>query len=95
MSTDVRPFATGSEADSWRARNCERCALNTYRTDPDGPSCPLEEAISLGFLLGTIPSDLATEYGATVRGAYCDMPRQCSQFVPLSPYSPVEETPNS
>jgi len=81
MPANVRPFSNGSEADSWREANCERCQLNTYRKEGD-PSCPMEEAVAMGFVLGTVPVALASEYGATIRGDYCDMPKQCPKFVP-------------
>ncbi len=78
----VRPFSNGSEGYDWMAANCERC---TKRGEPDeygeGP-CAMETAVSKGFILGTIPSDIATQIGGTVRGKYADMPRQCSEFAP-------------
>lgn len=80
-ATDVRPFSNGSEAEYWRAANCDRCRLNTYRNEGD-VSCPMEEAVAMGFIVGTVPAQLAEEYGATVRGEYCDMPKQCPKFVP-------------
>lgn len=80
-SADVRPFSNGSEAEYWRAANCDRCRLNGYPKE-GVPTCRMEEAVALGFITGTVPATLATEYGATLRGEYCDMPKQCPKFQP-------------
>lgn len=83
QTTNVRPFSNGSEADYWRARNCDRC---TKCGEPDtkgrGP-CAIETAVSLGSIIGTIPVAIATRAGATIRGEYCDMPKQCAEFAPV------------
>jgi hypothetical protein len=80
-TTDVRPFSNGSEADFWEARNCDRCTLAVDPSDfTKVITCPMQDAICLGRILGTVPADLATEYGATVRGEYCRMPRQCAKL---------------
>lgn len=83
--TDVRPFSNGTEGYDWMAANCDRCQKNgPYNRQGEGP-CPMETAVSRGFILGTVPADLAVEYGARLheQPGYCSMPRQCSQFVPL------------
>lgn len=81
MSSDVRPFSNGTEADVWEARNCERCALAVDASDlAKVITCPMQEAICLGRILGTIPATLAMEYGATVRDKYAAMPRECPKL---------------
>jgi hypothetical protein len=82
VSNDVRPFSNGTEAEIWRARNCERCTLNKYDrfTNDDTGTCEMERAVAHGFIIGTIPATLATEFGATVRDKYCDMPRECPKL---------------
>lgn len=90
VPADVRPFANGSEAYDWRAANCDRCTRNGHARGET--PCPMEEAVAMGFIVGTVPTDLALTFGATNprrnpgetegRG-YITMPRQCSQFVPL------------
>ena len=78
---NVRPFSNGTEGYDWLAKNCDRCQKNGHAKN-EAP-CPMEEAVSMGFITGTVPSGLAVEYGATLsEDAYCDMPRQCSQFAP-------------
>jgi hypothetical protein len=80
----VRPFCNGTEGYDWQAANCDRCAKNgAYDEYGEGP-CPMETAVSRGFILGTVPAALAVEYGATLstQPGYCRMPRQCSQFAP-------------
>lgn len=79
---DVRPFSNGTEAGIWRERNCERCVLNKWDrfTNDDTGTCEMERAVAHGFITGKIPATLATEYGATVRGAYCDLPRECPKL---------------
>lgn len=79
--TNVRPFSNGTEADVWLAANCERCSLNGYGRSGRAV-CPMEEAIAMGRITGTVPSDLAAAYGATIRGDYCDMPHECAKFAP-------------
>jgi hypothetical protein len=86
--TEVRPFSNGSEAESWRWWNCRRC---TKRGTPDaegiGP-CAIETAVAQGFILGTIPSEIATRAGATISDeidriqgtGYCQMPADCAEF---------------
>lgn len=76
--TGVIPFSNGSEYFDWRARNCDRCVLDGYRRDRK--PCAMEEALSMGTILGTIPVAMAERVGATVRGDYCDMPVQCRYF---------------
>lgn len=83
---DVRPFSNGTEGYDWLEANCERCTKKG-EYDPatgEGP-CPMETAVSRGFLIGTIPAALAVEYGATLKAqrGFCSMPRQCSQFAPV------------
>ena len=79
----VVPFSNGTEGYEWVAWNCDRCALRgTPDANGDGP-CPMETAVSMGFMIGTVPADLAAEYGATVRGEYCDMPRECAKLQPV------------
>lgn len=80
----MRPFSNGSEAYDWMARNCDRCAKKGEPDDRGMGPCPMETAVSMGFVLGTIPAALALEYGACIGDdGDCDMPRQCSQFAPL------------
>lgn len=78
---NVRPFSSGSEGYDWRSANCDRCRLNGYAKE-GVPTCAMEEAVAMGFIIGTVPADLASEYGATIRGEYCDMPKQCPKFKP-------------
>lgn len=78
---DVRPFSNASEADYWRGKNCDRCALNTWRGNGDElPSCPMEEAVAKGYIIGTVPADLAKEYGAEIRDGYADLPHECPKL---------------
>lgn len=79
---DVRPFANGSEAYDWRAANCDRCQKNGYARDAE--PCPMEDAIAMGYILGTIPVEIARRVGASLRDdpGYCSMPTQCAEFAP-------------
>lgn len=82
---DVRPFSNGAEGLDWLSANCERCTKKGEPNEDDEGPCPMECAVSLGFIIGTVPADLAVEYGATIddeEPGYCTMPRQCSQFDP-------------
>jgi hypothetical protein len=83
---NVRPFSCGTEGYDWLSANCERCAKNSAPNEYGESACPMETAVSRGFILGTVPAGLAVEYGATLtqQPGYCHMPRQCSQFVPLA-----------
>lgn len=80
MSENVKPFSNATEADYWMESNCERCSLNGYRFG--GKPCEMEEAVSMGYIVGTIDAEMAAEYGATLRGDFCDMPRQCKKWSP-------------
>lgn len=81
---DVRPFSNHTEYEMWYAANCERCALNGYIRGGDVVLCPMEEALSIGTLVGTVPAALAEQYGAKIseQPGFCTMPRQCSRFAP-------------
>ena len=77
----VRPFSNGSEYEYWAAHNCNRCVLNGYLHG--GKECEMETALSMGTITGTIPADLAEEFGATIdkQPGFCTMPRQCKHFL--------------
>jgi len=88
VPTEVVPFSNGSEADYWEWHNCDRC---TKRGTPDamgvGP-CAIETAVSMGRILGTIPTEIARRAGATISDdvdrlratGYCDMPKECAEL---------------
>jgi hypothetical protein len=45
-----RPFSNGAEFVAWKARNCNRCALEW--TPADGWSCEIERALDFAAMTG-------------------------------------------
>lgn len=84
----VRPFSCGTDTYDWRERNCVRCqSCGTPDENGEGP-CEMETAVSMGFLLGTISTEIAERIGATIKeqvrdgNGYAKMPVRCAAFVP-------------
>ena len=72
-ATDALCFSTGTEADHWADGNCARCTLAMAgdwcpetESEWDAMPCPMQRAIWEGWILGTVPTVLATKYGATL-----------------------------
>ncbi len=64
MSEPIRPFSNGTEFQSWKATNCERCRLGYDREHPMGWQCQIEAAIDLASIKdGTIAPSIAKRMG--------------------------------
>jgi len=62
----MKPFSNGTEYQFWRAQNCDRCKKNVeYDAEKDEyiDHCDIEEALSLGLLLGDVPDDIIKRMG--------------------------------
>jgi hypothetical protein len=81
----LRPFSNGGEYRAWRAHNCERCALYAPGASYMDSPCPLDAALAFATITGDIADVIAIDYGAAVRGAYCDLPAECPKRVPHVP----------
>ena len=65
--TDIKPFGSGSEYMDWRLNNCDKCAKDVVVT-PEGSyitRCDIEEALSMGAIIGTIPKEIYDRMGTT------------------------------
>lgn len=62
------PFTNGSQADYWEEANCGHCAdaADIAKVDVE-PTCPLQDALWLGHIIGHIPEAVAVEFGGVIR----------------------------
>ena len=66
--TEWRPFSNGSEYLWWQDQNCMSCQKYVDWTNPQGREvCPLEEALSMGSVTGTIPRSIAHRIGVVIK----------------------------
>lgn len=104
----VTPFSNGSEAIDWMENNCNSCQRSwccrhqqaeppswdvTEKLAKEGKECYGAFALGFGFVSGSIPPEVATWIGATIRGNFCHMPDQCLHFT-SSVEPPTPPDPN-
>lgn len=55
----IKPFSSGSQYLDWRYSNCDRCKKDVEFVDGEYVKhCDIEAAISLGAIIGTIPTEI-------------------------------------
>jgi len=65
----ICPFSSGTQYLDWKEANCYRCkkgateAIERGGNGGENPLCEIETELSIGVIIGYVPTDIATRMG--------------------------------